>query len=120
MIFYFYCSLHDLFVCINLILRFHNLIMGSKAQKEVIKHAHCSNIPALLSTSCVCSLSLNLFLSSSLSLRVKIADELVDSGTLKKGIKVICAGLKTYLYPFFPYLSRCSMAMSGDPGPAGS
>lgn len=60
MIFYFYCSPHDLFVCINLILRFHNLIMASKAQKEVIKHARCSNIPALLSTSCVCSLSLGL------------------------------------------------------------
>lgn len=53
MIFYFYCSPHDLFVCINLILRFHNLIMGSRAQKEVIKHAHSSNIPALLSTSCL-------------------------------------------------------------------
>jgi len=33
MIFYFYCSPHDLFVCINLILGFHNPIMGSRAQK---------------------------------------------------------------------------------------
>lgn len=69
MIFYFYCPPREPFVCINLSLRFRNLIMGSSVRREVINQTCC--IPIYLHSRALTMLSIQHINSKDFSPQLK-------------------------------------------------